>query len=202
MVTFAAATPRSAMSTGPAADEAEAPPAGEEPLLVGAAGISAPRPRPSPRRRSLTGSPPPCSDCSVRPHGRSARRTPLRLRGGRFLWAASDTSEGTTRSWIVGQHRLAVTRGLGQTDRAKDAVRSTSSPKWLRTSSATWDARRVRPSYMVSRIVETWRLGLMPPHQVDVTQELAQAFQRVVLTLDRNEDLRTGDQRVDREETE
>ena len=32
----------------------------------------------------------------------------------------------------------------------------TTSPKWLRTSAATCSARRVRASYMVSRIVETY----------------------------------------------
>jgi len=36
-------------------------------------------------------------------------------------------------------------------------VRSTVSPKCLRTSLVTWSASLVRPSYMVSRIVETCR---------------------------------------------
>ena len=82
-------------------------------------------------------------------------------------------------------------------------VRSTSLPKWLRTSSATWEASRVRPSYMVSRIVETCSVGVeVPPHQVDVAQQLAQALQRVVLALDRDEHLGAGDQRVDRQQAQ
>ena len=39
-------------------------------------------------------------------------------------------------------------------------LRSTCSGKWLRTSSATWADRRVLPSYMVSRMVDTCNVGL------------------------------------------
>ncbi|SKT47897.1 Uncharacterised protein [Mycobacteroides abscessus subsp. abscessus] len=37
---------------------------------------------------------------------------------------------------------------------------STFGPKWPRTSSATWSASLVRPSYMVSKIVDTCSAGL------------------------------------------
>jgi len=69
-VTFAAATPRSPVMTGTAVGDVDvAPPiaAGTVFSPVGAAGISAPSPRPKPLRRSLTECPPPCS-------GRSERR--------------------------------------------------------------------------------------------------------------------------------
>ncbi|SKW23988.1 Uncharacterised protein [Mycobacteroides abscessus subsp. massiliense] len=36
---------------------------------------------------------------------------------------------------------------------------NTFGPKWLRTSSATWSASLVLPSYMVSRIVDTCSAG-------------------------------------------
>ena len=39
-------------------------------------------------------------------------------------------------------------------------VPSTVSPKWRRTSAATWSASLVRPSYMVSTTVLTDRRGL------------------------------------------
>jgi hypothetical protein len=42
----------------------------------------------------------------------------------------------------------------------------------------------------------------MPSHQVDVPQQLAQALQRVVLALNRDQDLCTGDQCVDRQQAQ
>ena len=52
----------------------------------------------------------------------------------------------------------------------------------LRTSSATWAASRVRPSYIVSRIVDTRRSGFRCClTRSTVLQQLAQTLQRVVL---------------------
>jgi hypothetical protein len=39
-------------------------------------------------------------------------------------------------------------------------------------------------------------------HQIDVPKQLPQPLQRVVLALDRDEDLGAGDQRIDRQQTE
>ena len=80
---------------------------------------------------------------------------------------------------------------------------STSSPKWLRTSSATWSASRVRLSYIVSSTVLTASVGLRcERHQLDGVQQLGQALERVVLALDRDEHLAGGDQRVEGEQPE
>ena len=64
------------------------------------------------------------------------------------------------RTRIVGHDRLPVARRLRHPYAARDhRVAARRSPKWLRTSSATWAASRVRASYIVSRIVETSSSG-------------------------------------------
>lgn len=42
----------------------------------------------------------------------------------------------------------------------------------------------------------------VPPDQIDIAEQLAQSLQRVVLALDRDEDLLAGDQGVDRQQAE
>ena len=74
-------------------------------------------------------------------------------------------------------------------------LRHTWSPKCCRTSSTTCSASRVRASYMVRMIVLTSRsLIEVALHQAHIAQQLAQAFQGVVLALDRDDDLARGGQ--------
>ena len=82
-------------------------------------------------------------------------------------------------------------------------VLSTWSPKCSRTSSATPAASRVRASYIVIRIAEIARSGLRCWRTMStVDEQLPEAFQGVVLGLDRDHHLLAGDQRVEREQAQ
>ena len=141
--------------------------------------MRAPRPLPSPRRRSVMRSP----SCGA------SRRPPQRRTG--HPCSSGRRSSRSRRSW--GPRRPGPTAG--------SRSRSTPPPKCSRTSSATCAARRVRPSYIVSRIVETREIGVeVLLDQLDILEQLPEALEGVVLALDGDEDLLRGDKGVDGEQ--
>ena len=111
--------------------------------------------------------------------------------------------QGASGARVVGHHRLPVARRLGDPDRPRDGGPQHLLAKCVRTSSATCAASRVRPSYIVSRIVETCSPGLRCALIISMFfSSWPTALQRVVLALDRDEHLGGGDEGVDGEQAE
>ena len=82
-------------------------------------------------------------------------------------------------------------------------IRQTLSPKCSRTSCATWSDSFVRASYITSTMVEMSSVGIQVlGDEPDVAHQLAEALERVVLALDRDQDLGGRRHAVDGEQTE
>ena len=139
-------------------------------LVAGPVGISAASPRPRP------------------PFARSSALLRA-VRGD--LPGSFEIGGGAPGTGVVGHHGLAEAGVLRRPSPTGGSPRSsTLGPKWVRTSAATWSASFVRPSYMVSRMVLTSRLGLRCALIISMLlQQLAEPLQRVVLALDRDQDL-------------
>ncbi len=172
---------------------------------AGAVGISAASPRPSPPLRAGgAGRSADASRSAIAPYRPSSAGRHVHSRAAlRDLAGRVDVAHRPSGPRIVGEHRLAVPGCLRDFDASGD-----DRSKGGRTEVTAHLARHLvgelgAPVVHRQQDRRDMQRGVeVRPHEVDVAQQLAEPFQRVVLALDRDEHLIGRDEGVHREQAE